>query len=222
VEAREAERGLLLEAAREGSTFASEIIESLSPWSGLFDGFGPERTQLKQMVIQALCGHVFDDLLARFSRKDGISSLWGKDRHLVEKYFLFRRDSGFYSGDTIAWLKELAEQAKTSSVVQENFYQYLRMLAYGLNGNSEILTREELGPLARDAEIVLSAWRAATAQPLQPRVVGDLRSSKAVLENQLPEGETLTLPPWWPTEPPAAGTAAKAAAVRDPGRPAPD
>jgi len=107
--------------------------------------------------------NVFDDLLARFSRKDGISSLWGKDRHLVEKYFPFRRDGGFYNDDRIAWLKELAEQAKTSSLVQENFYQYLRILAYGLNGNSEILTREELAPLARDADIVLSAWRAATA-----------------------------------------------------------
>jgi hypothetical protein len=216
VAARETERELLLEAAREGATFASEIVELLSPWSGLFDGLSPERTQLKQMVVQALCTHVFDDLLARFSRKDGISSLWGKDRHLVEKYFLFRRDGGFYNEAGIARLKELAEQAKTSLAVQENFYEYLRLLAYGLKGNSETLTREELALLARDADIVLSAWRAATAQPLQPRVVGDLRATRVVLGKQLPEGQTLTLPPWWPPESPAAETAAGPAAGRNP------
>ena len=216
VAARETERELLREAAREGATFASEIVELLSPWSGLFDGLSPERTQLKQMVVQALCTHVFDDLLARFSRKDGISSLWGKDRHLVEKYFLFRRDGGFYKEAGIARLKELAEQAKTSLAVQENFYEYLRLLAYGLKGNSETLTREELALLARDADIVLSAWRAATAQPLQPRVVGDLRATRVVLGKQLPEGQTLTLPPWWPPESPAAETAVGPAAGRNP------
>ena len=206
--AREAERGLLLEAAREGVTFASEIIEFLSPWSGLFGEMSPERTQLKQMVVQAVCTHVFDDLLVRFSRKDGISALWGKDRHLVEKYFLFLRGGGFYNDARIARLKELAEQAKTSLAVQENFYEYLRLLAYGLKGNSGTLTREELALLARDADIVLSAWRAATAQPLQPCVVGDLRETRVVLGKLLPEGQPLTLPPWWPPEPPAAETAA--------------
>jgi hypothetical protein len=44
--AREAEKKLLLEAAQSGVSFASEILESLSPWSGLFGGFSRERTAL--------------------------------------------------------------------------------------------------------------------------------------------------------------------------------
>ena len=205
VTAREAEQELLLEAARDGARFASETIASLHPWSGLFGGgFSAERTELKRAVVQALSVHVFDDLLARFSRKDGISTLWGKDRHLVEKYYLFQRDGGFYNEDRIARLNNVADQAKASAAVQENFYEYLRLLAYSLKGNSETLTREEVAPLAREADIVLPAWRAATAQPLQPRVVGDLRETRVVLGKQLPEGQALTLPPWWPAEPPAA------------------
>ena len=129
VTARGAERELLLEAARDGASFASETIESLRPWSGLFGGFSAERTELKQAVVQALSVHVFDDLLARFSRKDGISALWGKTRHLVEKYYLFRRDGGFYNEARVARLKEVADQAKTSLPVQENFYEYVRLLA---------------------------------------------------------------------------------------------
>jgi hypothetical protein len=206
VTAREAERELLLEAARDGARFASETIESLRPWSGLFGGLSAERTELRQAVVQALSAHVFDDLLARFSRKDGISALWGKERHLVEKYYLFRRDEGFYNEARVVRLKEVADQARTWLAVQENFYEYLRLLAYGLKGGSETLTREELRPLAQDAEIVLSAWRAATARPLQPRVVGDLRETRVVLGKQLPEGQGLMLPLWWPPDPPAAQT----------------
>jgi hypothetical protein len=199
--AREAERSLLLEAARHGASFASETIDALGPWSGLFAGFSPELAELKQAVIQALNVHVFDDLLARFSRKDGISALWGKDRHLVEKHYLFHRSGGFYTDVRIGRLKELAEQAKTSQLVQENFYHYLRLLAYGLRGNSQTLTVEELKPLAQDAEIVSSVWRGATAQPLQPRVVGDLSQVRITLESQLPKDQPLPLPPWWPVEP---------------------
>src|SRR5207247_3158830 len=47
VTARGAEKELLLEAARNGASFASETIEALRPWSGLFDGFSPERTELR-------------------------------------------------------------------------------------------------------------------------------------------------------------------------------
>jgi hypothetical protein len=165
----------------------------------------PEQTELKQALVQMLSAHVFDDLLARLSRKDGIAALWGKDRHLVEKHYLFRRDGGFYNEAGMARLKEVADQAKTSLVVQENFYEYLRLLGYGLKGGGpETLTMEELRPLAQDAAIILLAWRAATAQPLQPRVVGDLRETRVRLGKQLPEGQVLTLPNWWPSDPSAA------------------
>jgi KAP-like P-loop domain-containing protein len=205
--ARDAERRLLLDAAKEGASFASEVLESMQPWSGLFGAFSPERAELKQAAVQALCPYVFDNLIMRFARKDGISALWGKGRHLVEKHFLFRRDGGFYTEARIARLKQLAEDAKTVPTVQENFYEYLRLLAYGLKGNSETLTGAEVSALARDADIVSPAWRAATAQPLQPRVVGDLRETRLVLAKQLPEGDALTLPSWWPAELPAAETA---------------
>jgi KAP family P-loop domain len=208
IAARTAERNLLLDAARDGASFASEIIESLRPWFGMYDGFSAERAELRRAVVEELKIHVFDDLFARFSRKDGISALWGKGRHLVEKHYLFRWDEGFYSETGVARLKEVADQARSSLLVQENFYEYLRLLVYGLKGNSEIVTPEELRPLAQSAEILLPAWRAATAQPLQPRVVVDLRDTWNILGRQLPDGQALALPSWWPAEPAAPETAA--------------
>src|SRR5262249_25058671 len=95
VSARNAERELLLEAARHGDGFAAEMIESLRPWSGLFGGETAEKSQLLAELVETLKEHIFADVLDRFSRKDGIESLWGKDRHLVEKHYLFKRDSGF-------------------------------------------------------------------------------------------------------------------------------
>jgi KAP-like P-loop domain-containing protein len=205
VSARDAERGLLLEAAKHGGVFAAETLESLRPWSEMFGGWTPEKSQLMTEVGEALKEHVFADLLGRFSRRDGIESLWGKDRHLVEKYYLFKRDAGFYSGARVSRLAMLADEATKSSAIQGNFYQYLRLLAYWLErGGSETLTIEELKPLARDADIVSLAWRATIAQPLQPRVIGDMRARRALLNKQLPEGMALPLPPWWPPDPPVA------------------
>ncbi len=213
VRAREAERELLIEAATDGAAFAAETIESLRPWSGLFDGSSPEKTELMVEVVEALKEHVFADLLARLSRKDGIESLWGKDRHLVEKHYLFKLDGGFYSEARIERLMKLADEAKKSSAVQANFYQYLRLLAYWLRrGGSETLTIAEIKPLAEDAAIVSLAWRATTAQPLQPRVIGDMRETRVLLNGQLPDGVDLPLPPWWPPDPPAVQTEEESAA----------
>src|SRR5262249_32490586 len=134
IAAREAEKNLLIEAAKSGDHFASDIVESMRPWSGFVDELSPERADLKRTVMDALCMHIFDDLLSRFSRKDGVSTLWGKKRHLTEKYFLLKRDGGFYTQARKDILSELAEQASSSSIIQENFYEYLRLFAYGLKG----------------------------------------------------------------------------------------
>jgi hypothetical protein len=96
-----------------------------------------EVRELLQAVVQVLSEHVFDDLLARFSRKKSISELWGEESRLVEKYYLFRRDGGFYNKAKVVRLKEVADQAKTLLAVQENFCEYLRLLAYGLKGGAE-------------------------------------------------------------------------------------
>jgi KAP-like P-loop domain-containing protein len=213
VPAREAERELLLGAAKHSAAFAAETIESLRPWSELFGGSSAEKRELMAEVVEALKEHVCSDLLERFSRKDGVESLWGKDRHLVEKHYLFRRDGGFYTEARVERLIKLADEAKKSSAIQENFYQYLRLLEYWLRrGGSETLTVEELKPLAQDAAIVSLAWRATTAQPLQPRVIGDLREKRALLKKQLPAGVDLPLPSWWPPDPPAAQTGEERAA----------
>jgi hypothetical protein len=109
--------------------------------------------------------------------------------------------------------RELDRLRPDDDAAYVNFYQYLRLLAYWLQrGGSETLTIEELKPLAQDAAIVSLAWRAATAQPLQPRVIGDMREQRVWLSKQLPQGVELTLPAWWPPDPVAGKTGEESAA----------
>jgi hypothetical protein len=51
-------------------------------------------------------------------KKDGVSSLWGHDSHLVEKTVLFDKKYGFYSADNINTLQNTAQSAKEDYGIQ--------------------------------------------------------------------------------------------------------
>jgi hypothetical protein len=58
----------------------------------------------------------------------------------VQKYFLFRADSEFYTVETLEFLREAAERANDSSAVQGNFLEFLRLLTYGLSDTLGVVT----------------------------------------------------------------------------------
>ncbi len=195
---RAAERDLLLRVGSSVPTLAAGELENLEIWMPFRDAGGqPEARDLYRELVGVLTKFLFADIRRRFIRDNGIGSLWGQDRGLVYKYFLFRADSGFYTVETLEFLREAAGRAADSPAVQENFLEFLRLLTYGITDTLGVVTREEVMPLAQNREIVGLAWKAATTRELQPRTVGSLKRSREALARVAGTEEHLPVPQWW-------------------------
>jgi len=195
---RNAEQNLLVRAAQECKHLASEIVEKLEPWQD--NGWPHPQVQvLKQVVIEAFIPAIVEDLHARFSTYGGIHALWPREKHYIEKYYLLRRESGFYSLAGLANLENLSEQAREKVQIQENFMQYLQLIDYALRNKLGIVSATDTTPLAQDTNVIGLAWKAVVANPLQLRMIGSLKDTRAKLAETAESDEHLPLPSWWNT-----------------------
>lgn len=195
---REAERDFLVGTAAKCSWFAGEILENLKVWDTLEMGlYSAEKAALKQAVTNVLMPTVLRDLHDRFLRQDGVRSIWPKEKHRVEKYVLLRRESAFYAEAEVEKLKSLAARARDDRHIQENFVEYLRLIEAGLENSLSVLSRDDIAPLARDTAIISFAWSAATAKPLQLRVMGSLNKTRSTLREIVGSDAHLPCPAWW-------------------------
>lgn len=193
IQARDQESQLLKRAASDGVRFAPAFLETLKIWNDSHEIFREGNT-LRDEVIQVFLPAIHADLIERFSTRDGISSLWPKDSHLVEKTVLFDKNYRFYSSEMIDKLRGIARSAHESEIVQVNFLEYLNLLAYGFQRILSPLSADVLRPLAKDREIIDIAWSAATARRLQPRVIGSLEETRKLLEEV--SGTPIPVPKW--------------------------
>ena len=198
--ARAAERGLLLRVAGHSEALAAPLLERLQMWTPFRDR-GRGRDLLDRDLVALLTEFLFLDLRRRFSRGNGIGSLWGREKALPHKYVLFRRDSGFYTPEALEFLRDIARRAPENQAVQENLLQFLRLLAYGIAEYPGPVSRDDVIRMAQDREIVGLAWEAATSSELQPRTVGSLRETRDLLARIATSEEHLPLPHWWPPRP---------------------
>ena len=195
---RQEEQDFLVDTATKCSWFAGEILESLKVWDTLEMGpYAAEEARLKQAVTNALMPTVLRDLHDRFLRQDGVHSIWPKEKHRVEKYVLLRRESEFYAEAEVEKLKNLAARARDDRHIQENFVEYLRLIEAGLENSLSALSRGDIAPLARDTAIISFAWSAATAKPLQFRVMGSLNKTRSTLREIVGSDAHLPCPAWW-------------------------
>src|SRR5688572_17113200 len=97
-------------------------------------------------------------------------------------------------------IRNVARDAATNQAVQQNFLEFLRLLAFGITDILGVVTQQEILPLARNREVVGVAWRAATAHGLQPRTRGSLVEIREVLSRAAQTEEHLPLPHWWTEE----------------------
>jgi hypothetical protein len=143
--------------------------------------------------------------------------LWGKEQGLVQKHYLFRVESGFYTPETRELLRHVSQRALDSQSIQDNFLQFLRILGYGMTSTLGVVVHQDLLRLAADREIVGMAWKAATARELQPRTSGSLNQNRRILAEVAGTDEHLPLPEWWTIEAPTED-AAEVQAMVAPGR----
>jgi hypothetical protein len=146
--------------------------------------------------VSVLSRFVVDDVRARFSRPDGIGSLWGVDRHLPEKQALLSIDSGVYDDKFRLELQRLAERAKTDLQIQKNCLSTIRLIAYGLRRGIDPVGQEALYSMARDRSLMATLWRGAVSRPLQPRVAGSLVEERARIVEAMGAESELPIPEW--------------------------
>lgn len=197
VQARTGEADVLKLAAQKASKDAMGILEELKAWDTLLGPMMKEAQILMDILVDELVPAAVDELRDRFTRKDGINTLWGHDQHPAEKWILFRRDGGFYSDDGMKFLRLIVGRAKTDTVIHANLIQFISMLGHALRHGSKWLSPSDLHPLASDKEIIPLIWKGVTSNRLQPRVIGSLKETRARLVKLLGSEELLPVPEWW-------------------------
>ncbi len=197
VQARAVEAAVLKLAAQKASKNAVAILDELKAWDTLRGPMMEEAQVLRSGLVDELIPAVFGELRDRFTRKDGINSLWGHDQHPVEKWILFRRDSGFYSEDGLEFLRGIVDRARTETVVHANLFQFVLMLGHALGHGLKSLGSSELHPLASDNKIIPLIWQGVVSNRLQPRMIGSLKETRARLVELLGSEELLPVPKWW-------------------------
>ena len=154
IQARAEEADALKLAAEQASSHAVEILDEIKLWDPFRGLLKKEAQALHDNLLYVLTPKVILVLRDRFIRKDGINSLWGYDRHLVEKWFLFRRNSGFYSEEGLRFLEEMVQRARTDVQIHSNLLEFILMLDNGLRNGFKIFSMSDLHPLASAKGIV--------------------------------------------------------------------
>ncbi len=192
VRAREAVVSKL--AAQEASKNAVEILAELKIWGPLRDLMAKESQILRNSVVAELTQVVVGELRDRFTRNDGIYSLWGWDRHPVEKWILFRRDGGFYSEDGLRFLRDLVGRAGKDDRIHSNLLQFILILDSGFTHGFKVLSSPDWHPLASDKEIIPLVWKGVVSNRLQPRAIESLKEARTRLIMLLDSEELLPVP----------------------------
>lgn len=156
-----------------------------------------EAQVLRDGVVNELIPWVIDEVRSRFTRNDGINSLWGHDRHLVEKWILFRRDSGFYSRSGLEFLKAIVGRASADSIIHSNLLQLVSMIGNASRHGLKVLGPSDVNPLASDKEIMPLLWQGAVSRKIQPRTLGSLKEVRSRLVELLGDDKLLLTPDWW-------------------------
>ncbi len=146
-----------------------------------------ERSQrLKDALDDVLCG----ELLRRFEVPDGLEGLDEERRE-----YLVYPEGRFHSVSFRELLVSLSRRADTDPVIHGNCVHFLRLLQVGATEPLMRLNGDHCRALLRDQNLVLPLWRAATARPLNRRVMGSLETlRKLVVDTQEAADELLPLP----------------------------
>ena len=141
-----------------------------------------------------------DLLLERFIKADGIEDLRSTALGKVGVRYLFSLESPFHTKAVRARLKQISVRAASESVVQVNFYTYLRALTDGAIGESwgsNALSRMDCQGLLDDRALVRVIWKAAVTGKLNARMTGTLRTYREVLLKRGIQERDVPLPAWW-------------------------
>jgi hypothetical protein len=198
VDARQGERAVLAHGlARLDEAAAIRLMVELGFYVGSIHTDSAEEDALLSEVLSVLEPHAVRRTRRRFEREPGIASL-GMNHFdaALERYYLFTVDSKLYDGAGRQFLGELAERARLEVTIQRNFWDFLRILSRGIEGQPHIDASRRF---LEERNLVRLLWAGATARPVQVRMLGDLRRMRTILSTA---GDELPVPEWLEPNPP--------------------
>ena len=162
---------------------------------------GPELIKAYNDIGKTFSESVADRLLERFQRADGIEALWRYKHVEVQKQIAYDASSVFHSKTYRERLYALADTAGYNEIVQRNFLEFFQMLVYLAADEKRRLEYGRLEATARilasDASFTARMWSASVAQPLNLRVVGELKTYRSALLEKLRVPESVLPEPDW-------------------------
>ena len=197
LDVRRRERALLTDIAAElpSRTQADAWLQMSSRDRS---GVGSEDYEaLRASLLERFQGSAVGLALDRFRMSEGVDLFWGRNEWTPEKQVVFDPNSQFHKGEARETLTAIAAEAADLVDIQMNFLTYMRMLLYGLAGGASSFPAEGCRVLLGDSQLLDSVWQAATARPLNPRVVGSLREQLSAPSTEALELAFPTVPGWW-------------------------
>ncbi len=189
---RARQRELLYRAASHLRDRASDVMKELKPWDARpsearvvgASELNATRARLHTMFEE----WVAESVLERFSRASGIATVGNFMTHPSEIWVLTTPDGVFHQPAFRTRLNIALESGALAAA--ENALVYLRMLL-GADGAGTAPSR-----LARDKELVVPLWTAASRIRPQPKAAAAVRAVAEGLRAALQEPDAIALPQW--------------------------
>jgi nucleoside-triphosphatase THEP1 len=195
---RNEEKKLIIKIANKIKPQASSILDALREFHDPFLQNEKAFADTRKEVEKILQGALVSELINRFKINDGIRELWGKNDYIAEKKLLFYKDSLFHDDKVYKELKTVAEKAKNSIVIQNNFIEYARMLFHASVSVVEWTNSNETNELLKKSEFLTIIWNAVISQPLNRRLVGSFEEYRGIIKKDiLKDDNALPIPKWW-------------------------
>jgi hypothetical protein len=194
---REKEQRLAIRLAEQSVAQSAKMLIALPlhddhPVSDDEIAFQSIGSKIREIWKKALA----DQLVDRFSKKDGIGLLWGKDKAFLEKELLFESNPYFHINNIYLRLEAIAQQAAEVSMVQENFLEFMRMLLYAALDLSSGFSHEQELEILKNERFREICWRAATCQRIHRRSMGSLLERRKAFIKKTELYNAFPIPSW--------------------------
>jgi hypothetical protein len=171
----------------------SRILESGSPSD---EGFRPIKNKMSSILELKLAESFFQ----RFYIEEGIGELM-QNQFRAEQGLIFNENSCLYEDAQFKRMGDLASEAKTNSIVWNNFIRLTEMLFTAFNENLHWVNSKQGLEIIKKKDFIDLVWKATTSRHLDRRTVGSLEIQRKKVELVISKsGEDITFidpPDWW-------------------------
>jgi len=197
---RNSEEETLIKLAQYSKEDPGGYMGVLAPWQeGDFpwEDHGKLIDDLRKKLVDIAEPHLAGKIIGHFKNRGGISSLWGHDTNIEQKYVLFNINGPLWQGEKLQQLIDVFDDAKINSITHNNVYEFVRMLSYGIKESIGVSNkREDLEAIIKNNELAEAIWNALISRPIQYRGHSKVREIRSQFIAISGREEHFPLPHW--------------------------